>query len=174
MLDIKMDAVLDAPLVQLVLAQIPKFYDVKVVGLGNDTVKVSNSRRAVRVAIHSLVGKTYAEVRKMLSAIVKSGGFVLRSATPVRTSRYVAPANEMYTSRSLHGDDDEYPCLDPETETPFDTPDVGVDMGIEPPVMEHGHDEDGCGFGTFPVLPPMEGDIDMGIGLTADAAYGAA
>jgi hypothetical protein len=37
--------------------------------------------------------------------------------------------------------------------------------------MEHGHDEDGCGFPTFKALPPMEGSIDMGIGLTADASY---
>lgn len=150
MLDIKMDAVLDAPLVQLVLAQIPKFYDVKVVGLGNDTVKVSNSRRAVRVAIPSLVGKSYAEVRKILSATIKSGGFMLRSAKPAPTSRYVAPANEMYTSRSLHGDDDSY--------NGNYLPEEGVDVDTE------FEEESG-----FPVFPCPE--VDMGIGLTADAAY---
>jgi hypothetical protein len=48
---------------------------------------------------------------------------------------------------------------------------VGVDLGIDVPQMEHGHDADDCGFGTFTCLPPMEGDVDMGIGLTADAAY---
>lgn len=171
MLDIAKDVLVDAPLLQVIVAQLPKFYDVRVMNWGPNGIKLSSSRRAVTLNIPSLVGKTYAEVRKVLSAVIKSGGFVLRSAAPMRTSRYVSPANEMYTSRSLHGDDDEYPCLDPETETPFDTPDVGVDMGIEPPVMEHGHDEDGCGFGTFGVLPPMEGDIDMGSGLTADVAY---
>lgn len=168
MLNIAKDVIIDAPLLQVIVAQLPKFYDVRVMNWGPNGIKLSSSRRAVILSIPSLVGKTYAEVRKLLSAVIKSGGFILRSAKPARpASRYVAPANEMYTSRSLHGDDDVYT----EAETPFDTPDVGVDLGIDVPQMEHGHDEDGCGFPTFKALPPMEGSIDMGIGLTADVAY---
>lgn len=168
MLNIAKDVIIDAPLLQVIVAQLPKFYDVRVMNWGPNGIKLSSSRRAVTLSIPSLVGKTYAEVRKLLSAVIKSGGFMLRSAKPARpASRYVAPANEMYTSRSLHGDDDVYT----EAETPFDTPDVGVDFGIDVPQMEHGHDEDGCGFPTFKALPPMEGSIDMGVGLTADTAY---
>ena len=164
MLNIAKDVIIDAPLLQVIVAQLPKHYDVRVMNRGPNGIKLSSSRRAVTLNIPSLVGKTYAEVRKVLSAVIKSGGFVLRSARPARTS-YVAPANEMYTSRSLHGDDDSY------SGTPFDTPDVGTDFGIDVPQMEHGHDEDGCGFPTFKALPPMEGSIDMGVGLTADTAY---
>jgi len=165
MLNIAKDVIIDAPLLQVIVAQLPKHYDVRVMNWGSSGIKLYSSRRAVVLSIPSLVGKTYAEVRKILSATIKSGGFILRSAKPAPTSRYVAPANEMYTSRSLHGDDDSY------SGTPFDTPDVGVDMGVDVPQMEHGHDEDGCGFPTFKALPPMEGSIDMGIGLTADTAY---
>lgn len=166
MLDIAKDVLVDATMLQLIVAQLPKHYDVRVMNWGSNGIKLSSSRRAVTLNIPSLVGKTYAEVRKLLSATIKSGGFVLRSAKPARTiSHYVAPANEMYTSRSLHGDDDTYDG------TPFDTPDVGTDMGVDVPAMEHGHDEDGCGFPTFKALPPMEWSIDMGVGLTADAAY---
>lgn len=165
MLNIAKDVIIDAPLLQVIVAQLPKFYDVRVMNWGSSGIKLYSSRRAVVLSIPSLVGKTYAEVRKILSATIKSGGFILRSAKPAPTSRYVAPANEMYTSRSLHGDDDSY------SGTPFDTPDVGVDMGVDVPQMEHGHDEDGCGFPTFKALPPMEWSIDMGIGLTADTAY---
>lgn len=167
MLNIAKDVIIDATMLQVIVAQLPKFYDVRVMNWGSSGIKLSSSRRAVTLSIPSLVGKTYAEVRKLLSAVIKSGGFVLRSAKPAPTSRYVAPANEMYTSRSLHGDDDVYT----EAETPFDTPDVGVDLGIDVPQMEHQHDEDGCGFPTFKALPPMEGSIDMGVGLTADTAY---
>ena len=166
MLNIAKDVIIDAPLLQVIVAQLPKFYDVRVMNWGPNGIKLSSSRRAVTLSIPSLVGKTYAEVRKLLSAVIKSGGFILRSAKPARpASRYVAPANEMYTSRSLHGDDDSY------SGTPFDTPDVGTDFGIDVPQMEHGHDEDGCGFPTFKALPPMEGSIDMDVGLTADTAY---
>ena len=165
MLNIAKDVIIDAPLLQVIVAQLPKHYDVRVMNWGSSGIKLYSSRRAVVLSIPSLVGKTYAEVRKILSATIKSGGFILRSAKPAPTSRYVAPANEMYTSRSLHGDDDSY------SGTPFDTPDVGVDMGVDVPQMEHGHDEDGCGFPTFKALPPMEWSIDMGIGLTADTAY---
>jgi len=165
MLNIAKDVIIDAPLLQVIVAQLPKHYDVRVMNWGSSGIKLYSSRRAVILSVPSLVGKTYAEVRKLLSATIKSGGFILRSAKPAPTSRYVAPANEMYTSRSLHGDDDSY------SGTPFDTPDVGVDMGVDVPQMEHGHDEDGCGFPTFKALPPMEWSIDMGIGLTADTAY---
>ena len=166
MLDIAKDVLVDATMLQVIVAQVPKHYDVRVMNWGPNGIKLYSSRRAVILSVPSLVGKTYAEVRKVLSAAIKSGGFVLRSARPARTS-YVAPANEMYESRSLHGDDDVYT----EAETPFDTPDVGTDLGIDVPQMEHGHDEDGCGFPTFKALPPMEGSIDMGVGLTADTAY---
>lgn len=165
MLNIAKDVIIDAPLLQVIVAQVPQFYDVRVMNWGVSGIKMYSSRRAVILSVPSLVGKTYAEVRKLLSAVIKSGGFILRSAKPAPTSRYVAPANEMYTSRSLHGDDDSY------SGTPFDTPDVGTDFGIDVPQMEHGHDEDGCGFPTFKALPPMEGSIDMGVGLTADTAY---
>lgn len=165
MLNIAKDVLVDATMLQVIVAQLPKFYDVRVMNWGSSGIKLYSSRRAVILSVPSLVGKTYAEVRKILSATIKSGGFILRSAKPAPTSRYVAPANEMYSSRSLHGDDDSY------SGTPFDTPDVGVDLGIDVPQMEHGHDEDGCGFPTFKALPPMEGSIDMGIGLTADASY---
>lgn len=166
MLNIAKDVIIDAPMLQVIVAQLPKFYDVRVMNWGSSGIKMYSSRRAVILSIPSLVGKTYAEVRKLLSAVIKSGGFILRSAKPARpASRYVAPANEMYESRSLHGDDDSY------SGTPFDTPDVGTDFGIDVPQMEHGHDEDGCGFPTFKALPPMEGSIDMGVGLTADTAY---
>ncbi len=167
MLNIAKDVLVDATMLQVIVAQLPKFYDVRVMNWGVSGIKLYSSRRAVVLSVPFLVGKTYAEVRKILSATIKSGGFVLRSAKPAPTSRYVAPANEMYTSRSLHGDDDVYT----EAETPFDTPDVGVDMGVDVPQMEHGHDEDGCGFPTFKALPPMEWSIDMGVGLTADTAY---
>ena len=165
MLDIAKDVLVDATMLQVIVAQVPKYYDVRVMNRGVSGIKIYSSRRAVILSVPSLVGKTYAEVRKVLSAVIKSGGFILRSAKPAPTSRYVAPANEMYTSRSLHGDDDSY------SGTPFDTPDVGTDFGIDVPQMEHGHDEDGCGFPTFKALPPMEWSIDMGVGLTADTAY---
>lgn len=178
MLDIAKDVLIDAPLLQVIVAQLPKHYDVRVMNWGSSGIKLYSSRRAVVLSIPSLVGKTYAEVRKILSATIKSGGFILRSAKPAPTSRYVAPANEMYSSRSLHGDDDSYngnylpeEGVDVDTdfdeETPFDTPDTGVDLGIEAPVMEHGQEEE---VGPFSNLPPMR-DVDMGIGLTADVAY---
>lgn len=172
MLNIAKDVLVDATMLQLIVAQLPKHYDVRVMNWGPNGIKLSSSRRAVTLNIPSLVGKTYAEVRKILSTTIKSGGFILRSAKPARpASRYVAPANEMYESRSLHGDDDSY------SGTPFDTPDVGVDFGIDVPMMEHSSlPEEGVDVDTefeeengFPVFPCPE--VDMGIGLTADAAY---
>lgn len=159
MLNIAKDVLVDATMLQVIVAQVPKHYDVRVMNWGSSGIKLYSSRRAVILSVPSLVGKTYAEVRKLLSATIKSGGFVLRSAKPARVSRYVAPANEMYSSRSLHGDDDTY------VGTPFDTPDVGVDMGVDAPQMEHEMEEESG----FPVFPCPE--VAMGIGLTADVAY---